>query len=82
MPILVCPNCNVEVSEITRNGVRIDVCSQCRGVWLDRGELEKLLGAVQQVEDESDRSWDDDDRERPERHRRKGKLSRIFEIFD
>jgi Zn-finger nucleic acid-binding protein len=32
--------------ETTRNGVLIDVCSQCRGVWLDRGELDKLLELV------------------------------------
>lgn len=34
-----------------RDGVEIDVCSSCRGVWLDRGELEKLLAlAAREVE--------------------------------
>jgi Zn-finger nucleic acid-binding protein len=28
---------------VSRNGVEFDVCTACRGVWLDRGELEKLL---------------------------------------
>jgi Zn-finger nucleic acid-binding protein len=28
--------------EVNREGILIDVCTQCRGVWLDRGELEKL----------------------------------------
>lgn len=31
--------------EVERRAVRIDVCPECRGVWLDRGELEKLLAA-------------------------------------
>ena len=40
------------MQEVRRNDVMIDVCAQCRGVWLDRGELEKLLGAVRHVEKE------------------------------
>jgi Zn-finger nucleic acid-binding protein len=43
MPLLTCPNCNVGMTQVTRSEVEIDVCPQCRGVWLDRGELEKLL---------------------------------------
>ncbi len=43
MPLLICPNCNVGMTQVTRSGVEIDMCPQCRGVWLDRGELEKLL---------------------------------------
>lgn len=52
MPILMCPNCNAGMQEITRNDVQIDMCPQCRGVWLDRGELEKLLNVVRQDIDE------------------------------
>ncbi len=40
-----CPLCDVSMREVERRGVRIDVCPECRGVWLDRGELEKLLEA-------------------------------------
>lgn len=43
MPLLMCPNCNVATQSIQRRGVEIDMCPQCRGVWLDRGELEKVL---------------------------------------
>jgi Zn-finger nucleic acid-binding protein len=32
--------------EMVREGVTIDTCTQCRGVWLDRGELEKLAAAL------------------------------------
>lgn len=38
-----CPRCGVVLSERTRGGVVVDACCQCRGVWLDRGELEKLV---------------------------------------
>ncbi len=37
----VCPEATLLMSE--RQGVEIDYCPQCRGVWLDRGELDKLL---------------------------------------
>jgi len=38
-----CPNCGGEFAELERAGVRIDACRSCRGVWLDRGELEQLV---------------------------------------
>lgn len=38
-----CPRCHYQLIERRRNGVQIDVCSGCRGIWLDRGELERLL---------------------------------------
>lgn len=43
MPLLLCPNCNASMQNVNRSGVEIDMCPSCRGVWLDRGELEKLL---------------------------------------
>ena len=39
-----CPNCgtvNLTMSE--RQGIEIDYCPECRGVWLDRGELDKII---------------------------------------
>lgn len=38
-----CPVCNVDLTMTERQGVEIDYCSQCRGVWLDRGELDKII---------------------------------------
>lgn len=38
-----CPVCTVELRLADRQGVEIDYCPQCRGIWLDRGELEKLI---------------------------------------
>lgn len=46
MNVLVCPVCQGTMREISRQGVMIDTCTQCRGVWLDRGELEKLSAIV------------------------------------
>ena len=37
----VCKETELKISE--RQGIEIDYCPQCRGVWLDRGELDKLI---------------------------------------
>ena len=38
-----CPACQVDLVMSERQGVEIDYCPRCRGVWLDRGELDKIL---------------------------------------
>lgn len=43
MPLLMCPNDNAQMQTLDRGGVQFDMCPTCRGVWLDRGELEKLM---------------------------------------
>ena len=40
---LICPACRIDLVMSERQGVEIDYCPQCRGVWLDRGELDKIL---------------------------------------
>ncbi|MBA2437269.1 MAG: zf-TFIIB domain-containing protein [Acidimicrobiia bacterium] len=67
-------NCPVdqEVLQISeRQGVEIDYCPRCRGVWLDRGELDKILDRVDGDDDDrrDDRSRDSDDRDRDDRSR-------------
>jgi Zn-finger nucleic acid-binding protein len=42
---LLCPKCRNEMRTYERNGINIDQCTECRGVFLDRGELEHLLDA-------------------------------------
>ncbi len=44
-----CPSCGGELVDIDRSGVRIDACRDCRGVWLDRGELDRILERERQV---------------------------------
>ncbi len=38
-----CPVCNVKLKMADRQGIEIDYCPQCRGVWLDRGELDEII---------------------------------------
>jgi uncharacterized protein len=40
---LACPNDGTELVALERSGVTIDACPRCRGVWLERGELDKIL---------------------------------------
>lgn len=81
-----CPVCDARLREVTRRGVEVDICPECKGVWLERGELEKLVelaaeeedyvgdrGARARVRDDDKpgRSRDnDDDDDEGERHRR------------
>lgn len=37
-----CPKCGMELIEINYNGIKVDECSECEGVWLDSGELESV----------------------------------------
>ncbi len=38
-----CPTCNVALVPTERQGVEIDYCPKCRGIWLDRGELDRII---------------------------------------
>jgi uncharacterized protein len=40
-----CPVCGERLREIERSGVMVDVCPSCKGLWLDRGEIDKLIEA-------------------------------------
>ena len=40
---MLCPTCQVELQISERQGIEIDYCPKCRGVWLDRGELDKII---------------------------------------
>ncbi|MEJ3742376.1 zf-TFIIB domain-containing protein [Actinomycetes bacterium KLBMP 9797] len=43
--MMTCPKCRGEMRQYERSGVTIDQCTECRGIFLDRGELEKLFDA-------------------------------------
>ena len=92
-----CPTDGETLLMSERMGVEIDYCPRCRGVWLDRGELDKLMRVAERDDEDrrDDRSRDrdryDDDRdtgrfgsERPYGARRKKKsfLSEMFEFGD
>jgi uncharacterized protein len=67
-----CPRCETAVlEERERDGVTVDVCQQCRGLWLDRGELERLIARAINEEEEHGRRDGyerDDDGEDHDRH--------------
>lgn len=73
-----CPRCEVGVlAERVRDGITIDLCPECRGVWLDRGELERLLARAaaeeqtllaQRARPRHDDDDDDDDDRRERRY--------------
>lgn len=94
---MICPHCNTGMQEITKTGVLIDLCPSCKGVWLDRGELEKVLSRAREVEREWEeeyrrpeprrREYDDDDYEDrrysgEKRYHKKKSWTDIFDIFD
>jgi Zn-finger nucleic acid-binding protein len=77
-----CPACNETLTMSERQGVEIDFCPKCRGVWLDRGELDKILEREAAFTNEFARSrvrrHDDDDDE--DLHGRRRSIWR--ELFD
>jgi Zn-finger nucleic acid-binding protein len=81
-----CPVCNVELKVADRQGIEIDYCPQCRGVWLDRGELDKIIERSATLSFEEDRDYDkeyrDEDRRYQRRRKRKSFLEEMFDVFD
>ena len=43
MTTLTCPKCHGDMRTYERSGVHVDQCTECRGIFLDRGELERLI---------------------------------------
>ena len=82
----ICPNTVLVMTE--RVGIEIDYCPKCRGVWLDRGELEKIIERSGGPVSEFNRRPDDDDdddqhdsRRQPndQRRPRRGFWSELFD---
>ena len=64
-----CPNCEETLVMTERQGIEIDYCPKCRGVWLDKGELDKMLekaitsessDKLKQNEESGKKRYDDD----------------------
>ncbi len=81
-----CPIDGTQLVMSDRNGVEIDYCPQCRGVWLDRGELDKIIersvvpqpAAAAPPPPPRSSGYDYDDRPK----RKKKRDSFLSEIFD
>lgn len=87
-----CPTCKTGLVLSDRQGVEIDYCPTCRGVWLDRGEFDKII--ARSTEDASpaarttgsreireQRHYDDDDDHRSYGHKKR-KRSFLSDFFD
>lgn len=78
-----CPNCQVNLVMTDRSGVEIDYCPECRGVWLDRGELDKIIERssqnIRQVQtNDSDKRYYSKDSD----YRHKNKKGFLGDLFD
>ncbi len=56
-----CPKCQTVMREREKGDIIIDICPNCRGVYLDAGELEKLVAAEERVFERRGWDYDDDD---------------------
>lgn len=71
-----------------RQGIEIDYCPQCRGVWLDRGELDKLIekSAPEKIHREysgdfkQEKKFREDDKYNKYGNKRKGLLGELFDF--
>lgn len=85
-----CPVCDTNLQMTERSGVEIDYCPSCRGVWLDRGELDKIIErsgneVVSRASSDRSRRFESDDSRRdrdPEYSEPKKRESFWSELFD
>lgn len=87
--IMKCPLCSIDLQMTYKNEVEIDYCPKCRGVWLDRGELEKL--SASQVQNQKNfqsnyEDYEDDDRNLNQRqnnpNRKKSRFDFLGDLLD
>jgi Zn-finger nucleic acid-binding protein len=83
MSMLLCPSCMVELKIAERQDVEMDYCPQCHGVWLDRGELDKIIDRSRKG---TSRRYEDDADSDAERYRhgggRRRRKSFLEDLFD
>ncbi len=84
-----CPNCNETLIMADRQGIEIDYCPACRGVWLDRGELDKIIERTSDFTSGERTGHYPDDRYKQQNHyndqyykqkKKKGFLSDFFDF--
>ncbi len=69
-----CPIDSADLLMSDRQGIEIDYCPTCRGVWLDRGELDKI------IEHNRDGHGDAGSDPKPKKRKREGFLGELFEF--
>ncbi len=76
-----CPKCESEMRSYERNGVTIDQCTGCRGIFLDRGELERLIDAEgSHYEREFDERSQEKESGKPRKSKKKSFLENLMEM--
>jgi Zn-finger nucleic acid-binding protein len=77
---LTCPKCGSEMRSYERNGVLVDQCTGCRGIFLDRGELERLVDAEgSYYESEQSKPRQESQGDRPRKSRKRSFLEGLME---
>lgn len=76
-----CPVCkDITLLMAEKKGVEIDYCPECRGIWLDRGELEKIIEKEEKNYSE-EQPIKSDNKEKKSSKKKESIFSEIFEIF-
>lgn len=95
---LLCPKCQAPMRVMERNGVTVERCTECGGIFLDRGELERLMRAEGEFnsrtyagyrrddddddDDDYKRGYRDDASQQGRPYRKKKKRNFLEDIFD
>jgi len=84
LAVKLCPVCGVELKPRVVYGIEVDYCPKCGGVWLDGGELQKLIAKVKEYEVEYHsygpfHRWEE---ERFKKRKRKSLFEFIEEVFE
>lgn len=83
--IMKCPVCETPDLVMTeRKGVEIDYCPKCRGIWLDRGELDKIIERSAQNPGGyyTDDEYQEKSKNQPRPYHKRSFLGEMFDIFD
>jgi len=88
---MLCPVCKVDLLLSEKQGIEIDYCPKCRGIWLDRGELDKIVEKSANAEDNfrlNERNTntnyrdDDDDKYKSHGYNKNKRKSFLGDLFD
>ena len=86
---MLCPVCKVDLLLSEKQGIEIDYCPKCRGIWLDRGELDKIVEKSANIEDNfrqqersSNNYRDDDDKHKSYGYNKNRRKSFLGDLFD
>lgn len=76
-----CPTCDAILLISNREGIEIDYCPKCRGIWLDRGELDKIIERSAVNEKRWYRDEDEHDKSESAKQKKRDK-SFLGDLFD